>query len=132
MAEDLAIMGGFHTPLEKTVLTTLLCGQGPLIICPARSLEKMRVPADWQPHLASGRLLLLSPFAPEQNRATQATADQRNQLVAALAPEVFIAYAAPGGKTATLALELLAAGRQVATFASPHNQHLIDAGAGAC
>jgi predicted Rossmann fold nucleotide-binding protein DprA/Smf involved in DNA uptake len=128
-SEGRAVISGFHTPIEQSVLTILLRGKGPLLICPARSLSKMRLPVAWRPALDAGRLLLLSPFADAQHRATQALADQRNRLVAALAAEVCIAYAAPEGKTAALAQNLLAQGRRVTTLDSVYNQHLIDIGA---
>jgi predicted Rossmann fold nucleotide-binding protein DprA/Smf involved in DNA uptake len=42
------IISGFHSPVEKECLRILLRGSQPVIICPARSLEKMRLPADWK------------------------------------------------------------------------------------
>jgi len=39
------VISGFHSPIEKECLRILLRGKQPIIICPARSLEKMRVPA---------------------------------------------------------------------------------------
>src|SRR3954451_2325161 len=56
------LVGGFHSPLEQECLTLLLRGPAPIIVCPARDIGPMRVPAAWQPALAAGRLLLLSPF----------------------------------------------------------------------
>src|SRR5580698_11441850 len=46
------IISGFHSPVERECLRILLRGSQPVIICPARSLEKMRLPADWQKTLA--------------------------------------------------------------------------------
>ncbi len=128
-AAGVAVVSGFHTPVEKTALGVLLAGRGPVVICPARAIDNLRVPAAWRTPLAEGRLLVVSPFGPQEKRANQRNADVRNALAAALAAQVFVAYAAPGGKTEALALELLAQGRRVAAFASEHNQALIDAGA---
>src|SRR5512133_1908178 len=36
---DLAIVGGFHSPMEKECLKVLLRGPEPVVVCPARSLE---------------------------------------------------------------------------------------------
>ena len=46
------IISGFHSPVEKECLRILLRGSQAIIICPARSLEKMRLTADWQKPLA--------------------------------------------------------------------------------
>jgi hypothetical protein len=36
------VIGGFHTPMEREALDFLIKGQQPIIICPARSLDRMR------------------------------------------------------------------------------------------
>ena len=95
------VISGFHSPVEKECLQILLRGSQPIIICPARSLPR-RVPPEWKQPMADGRLLILSLFAPRENRVTAALAIRRNELVAALADEVFIAYAAMGGHLDTL------------------------------
>lgn len=119
---------GFHSPLEKECLTILLRGKSPLLICPARSLAGMRLPADWQEPLHQGRLLLLSPFAAGKRRPTAEMAQERNRFVAALAGHVFIAYAAPGGKTEQFCREVLSWGKPVYTFAHEANAHLVELG----
>jgi len=93
-----AVISGFHSPIEKECLRILLRGQQPIIICPARSLEKMRLPAEWKEGLAEGRLLILSPFSGEQRRFTVELARQRNLLVAALSDEVCFIHSDPGGR----------------------------------
>jgi predicted Rossmann fold nucleotide-binding protein DprA/Smf involved in DNA uptake len=102
------IIGGFHSPVEKECLRILLRGRQPIIICPARSLEKMRLPADWQKPLADGRLLILSCFAGNEHRITSALAARRNEFVAALADEVWFAHIAPGSQTQRLAQKIAA------------------------
>src|SRR5438552_4170453 len=64
------MIGGFHSPMEKECLTLLLRGNQPVIICPARAIDRMRLPTDWKQPLASNRLLILSTFANTQRRAT--------------------------------------------------------------
>jgi hypothetical protein len=97
------VMGGFHSPLERECLTVLLRGAQPVVICPARGLGGMRVPAEWRAPLGEGRLLVLSPFGAQQRRVTAALAAERNQFVLALADEVWFAHVAPGGETERLA-----------------------------
>ncbi len=84
------IVSGFHSPVENECLKILLRGKQPVIICLARSLEKMRLPADWQRLLAAGRLLILSAFGGNEHRITSALAMRRNEFVAALANEICV------------------------------------------
>jgi predicted Rossmann fold nucleotide-binding protein DprA/Smf involved in DNA uptake len=91
------IISGFHSPIEKECLLILLRGNQPVIICPARGIENMRVPPDWKKPLADSRLLILSAFGASEKRVTKNLASDRNRIVAALADEVVFAHAAPGG-----------------------------------
>jgi len=102
------IIGGFHSPVEQECLRILLRGRQPVIICPARSLEKMRLPGDWQKPLADGRLLILSCFSGNEHRITSTLAARRNEFVAALADEVWFAHVAPGGQMQRLAQKIAA------------------------
>lgn len=111
---EVTVIGGFHTPGERECLTTLLRGFGPVIICPARSLPR-RIPAEWRKPLDDGRLLLLSPFDEKQRRMTHQFACQRNRFVAAMADTIFVAHAAPGGRTEQLCEEVVAWGTPVYT-----------------
>ena len=96
------VISGFHSPVEKECLRILLRGSQPIIICPARSLPK-RVPAEWKKPLADGRLLILSCFTPGQDRITTELAVRRNELVAALADQVWFAHITHGGQMEQLA-----------------------------
>ena len=118
--EGVTVISGFHSPMEKECLTLLLRGEQPIIICPARGLEKMRLPADWKKAVAAGRLLLLSPFPGKARRITADLARQRNLFVAAMADEACFVHTAPGGN-----LEQLKA--QVTQWAIPILQEPDDA-----
>jgi predicted Rossmann fold nucleotide-binding protein DprA/Smf involved in DNA uptake len=124
-----AMIGGFHTPMEKECLALLLRGRQPIVICPARSITRMRLPAAWQQAVAAGRLLILAPFEAKHRRPTVELAAQRNRFVAALSVHILVAYATPRSKTATLCLELLRQGKPVFTLAHAANSSLLDAGA---
>jgi len=127
--KGIGVISGFHSPVEQEALVTLLRGTAPVIVSPARSITSMRVPSDWKPHIERGQMLIVSPFPESQNRATQQTATLRNQLVAALAQRVFIAYAEPGGKTEIFARELISAAQNVTTFDAKETENLLTAGA---
>jgi hypothetical protein len=100
--EGRCIISGFHSPIEKECLRILLRGKQPIIICPARSLDGMRIPREWREPLDQGRLLVLSCFAKQDRRATADLARQRNLFVAALADEIYAAHVNPGSNTEQL------------------------------
>jgi len=127
--EGVLVIGGFHSPMERECLELLLKGKQPVMICPARSIENMRLHEEWQRPLEQGRLLLLSPFGPEHKRVNARLAEQRNLFIAALATIIFIAHAQPGGKTLALATAAISWNKPVHTFNHPTNSVLIQAGA---
>jgi len=97
------VISGFHSPIEKECLKILLRGKQSIIICPARSLEGMRIPLEWRNGIEAGRVLLLSPFDPSKRRLTATLSEQRNLIIAALAEEVYFAYITPNGRISQLA-----------------------------
>lgn len=107
--------------MEKECLRLLLRGTQPVIICPARTLTGMRLPTEWRDPLDNGRLLVLSGFADGQRRVTAELAQQRNQIVAALADQIFIAYASPGSKTDGFVRSLLTWGKPLLTLPGADN-----------
>ena len=123
------VVGGFQTPMEKECLRLLLRGRQPVVVCPARGIEEMRLPRGWRAPLDEGRMLALSPFPSAQRRPTAALAARRNEFVAELASKVFIAHAAPGGRTEAFARNLAASGKPLLTLDSPANANLIALGA---
>ena len=123
------VIGGFQTPLERECLRLLLRGAQPVVVCPARSIDNMRIPRNWRPALDGGRLLVLSPFPATARRPTVELAAQRNDLVADLAQRVFIAHAAPGSKTEAFAHKLADTGKPLLTLDSLSNANLVEMGA---
>jgi len=122
------VIGGFHTPMEKECLEVLLRGQQPVVICPARNIERLRLPMSWRQPYDQGRLLVLSPFVAHQRRPTTELAEYRNRFVATLATNIFVAYAGPGSKTAQFCGELVAQHRRAYTLDLPDNAHLVQRG----
>src|SRR5215831_748080 len=122
------VIGGFHTPMEKECLEVLLRGQQPVVICPARSIERLRLPTHWRQPYDEDRLLVLSPFTARQRRPTTGLAEDRNRFVATLATNLLVTYAGPGSKTAQFCGELVAQHRRVSTLDLPENAHLVQRG----
>jgi predicted Rossmann fold nucleotide-binding protein DprA/Smf involved in DNA uptake len=123
-----AVIGGFHTPVERACLDVLLAGAGPLIVCPVRGMYKT-IPAELRKPLAAGRLLLLSPFEEAERRVTAELATYRNRFVAALADRVLVVHAAPGGRTEALAREVIGWGKPVYTPGHAANSNVSALGA---
>lgn len=122
-------IGGYHSPIEKECLRVLLHGSQPIILCPARSIENMRLSPAWKKGLAEGRLLLLSIFDSKHRRSTAALANQRNAFVAALADKICIAHASEGSKTLGFAQRVSEWGKPLFTFDTPANRSLFACGA---
>lgn len=123
------LIGGFHTPVEEDCLEILLRGTQPVVVCPARGIERMRVKPAWKEPLAQGRLLLISPFDDAQMRMTKKLAEQRNRFVVDRAAALLVVHANPGGLTEAAARHALAQSKPVLTLPSPHNAHLVTLGA---
>lgn len=123
------VVSGFQSPTEQESLEVLLRGERPVIACPARSVEAMRIPAAWKPAIAAGRMLITTPFEKRVRRATAAAADERNRFVVSLADAVFIPHAAPGGSLDRLCREHIAGRKPLWTLDDPANVHLLGLGA---
>lgn len=122
------IIGGFHSPMERTCLQTLLARHVPVIYCPARRLHERGIPRAWDAALAEQRLLILSPFVGSQRRVTRDLARQRNLLIAALATVLFVPYALRGGNTEAVVRLRLHSGMPVCTLEDGENEHLMGLG----
>lgn len=128
-ASGVPTIGGYHSPVEKECLRVLLRGSQPIILCPARSIENMRLNPAWKEALTEKRLLLLSIFEGKHRRSTAALASQRNAFVAALADKICIAHASEGSKTLQFAQQISEWGKPLFTFDVPANRSLFQCGA---
>ncbi len=124
-----AVVGGFHSPMEKECLDILLRGSPPVVLCPARGLAGLRIGKIPRLAVKEGRLLILSPFAESIRRTTAPRAVRRNNLVAALADVVLVPHAAPGGKTWTTVRAALERRQPVFTFHVEANKTMREIGA---
>ncbi|MCE2412767.1 DNA-processing protein DprA [Candidatus Poribacteria bacterium] len=125
---EIPTIGGYHSPVEQECLRVLLRGSQPILLCPARSIENMRLKSAWKEALSAERLLILSIFESRHRRSTAALAHQRNAFVAALADKICIAHAAEDSKILEFAQMVLAWGKPVFTFETPANDSLFQLG----
>ena len=134
--EGVCVLSGNHSQIEKDVFHYLLKGTQPIIVALARSLKKHLEP-ELQEALAKNRLLIITQFESHHKdggqasftRVTQETANKRNEFMAELADEIFVAYAQPDGNVERLVLKWLRKGKKVSTFDVEENKEMIEAGA---
>lgn len=94
------VISGFHTPVEKDVLTILASRGANIILVPGRDLPRsldasLRQPDD------EGRLLVLSPFPyGKPSRPSKESCALRNRFVLSRAVDRFIPHVAPGSSLA--------------------------------
>jgi len=125
----MTVISGFHSPMERECLTILLRGTQPVIICPARSINNMRINKKYKKPLKDGQLLFLSPFDENQRRISVKTSRYRNLFVAAMSDAIFVAHAGLASKTEAFCKEILSWQKPVYTFESDYNKNLIKMGA---
>lgn len=123
------VISGFHTPMERECLNILMRGKQPIIVCPARNIDGIRIPSAWKSPIDDCRLLILSPLEQKHRRITAALGEKRNEFVAAIADRIFVAYAMPGGKTEQFCQKVISWGKALLTFDCKENTHLIHMGA---
>jgi predicted Rossmann fold nucleotide-binding protein DprA/Smf involved in DNA uptake len=124
-----AAVSGFHSPVERGWLSACLAATVPVVACPARAIENMTLPSDWQAPVESGQMLLLSGLKPSIRRPEASTAALRNRLVAALADDILVINASAGGKLEALTRDAITWGKPVLTIIHPANEALIHLGA---
>jgi len=122
------VISGFHSPVEKEMLSVLLQGAGSIAICLARGLEGMRVPSEHHKPLEDGRMVLVSLLGNIIRRPKVEFSYERNRLVAALAERILVLHAEPGGKLESLCLELMGWGKPIYTIKDTSNENLIHLG----
>ncbi|MDI6687096.1 MAG: DNA-processing protein DprA [Desulfobacterales bacterium] len=125
----MTVISGFHSPMERECITILLRGAQPIIICPARSINNMRINKEYKKHLKDNRLLFLSPFDENQPRISAQRSLYRNLFVAAMSAAVFVIHAGPASKTEAFCKEIISWQKPVYTFESDYNKNLIKMGA---
>lgn len=110
-----ALIGGFHSPLEKSVLELMLAADAPVVIVIARSVEQARLPPSWQRAVRLGTAAVVGlENAPA--RLTSESAARRNDWVAERAANIVLAHVAAGGGLARQAAQWKSAGRHLSVL----------------
>jgi hypothetical protein len=107
-----AVIGGFHSPLEQSVLAVLLQAHSPVVAVLARPVLGAKLPLAWAEPVAQGRMAVVSGVGVAK-RLTQEAAAVRNAQVAQLATSIVVAHASPGGSLANLVAQWRLQARQI-------------------
>ncbi len=91
-----AVVSGFHSPLEHSVLEVLLAARASAIVVLARDAVGARLPPAWVKALQHGTLAVVSTQVGAP-RLTAELAARRNEVVVRLADRCVVAHATPGG-----------------------------------
>jgi predicted Rossmann fold nucleotide-binding protein DprA/Smf involved in DNA uptake len=90
------LIGGFHSPLEQSVLEVMLVAHAPVVIVIARKLETARLPVAWRDAVQARTAAVVSMNDTKQ-RLTAERAMRRNHWIAAQATQIVVAEAVLGG-----------------------------------
>ena len=115
------VISGFLSPQERDVFDQCLSRDIPMIQILARGLPAC-FPSRIQRAIADGRLLVLSPFSPEQASFSAMRATWGNQYVLHLAHHIVIGQLSPDGMLACLLADL--PDNKPITFLSPASSSL--------
>jgi len=111
-----AVVGGFHSPLEQSVLHLLLEARSPVVAVLARPVTDARLKPEWETAIAKGSMAVVS-CSTQAKRLTTEEALERNELAARLAVRIVIAHANAGGGLARQSASWLSRGLSVVNLA---------------
>lgn len=92
--EDVAIVSGFHSKMEREVLDFLLRGKCGIVCVLARSIYK-KIPNKFHEAYNSGRILFIAPFKTSTTRTSRHLCQQRNEYVASISNELVFSSLTP-------------------------------------
>lgn len=92
--EDVAIVSGFHSKMEREVLDFLLRGKCGIVCVLARSIYK-KIPEKFREAYNSGRVLFIAPFKTSATRTSRHLCQQRNEYVATISDELVFSSLTP-------------------------------------
>lgn len=102
--EDLAIVSGFHSKMEREVLDFLLRGKCGIACVLARSIYK-EIPDKFREAYNAGRTLFIAPFKTSATRTSRHLCQQRNEYVASISDELVFSSLTPDSSLYPLTLQ---------------------------
>ena len=95
-------------------------------MCPARDIFNVNLPVL---EIGANRAMVITPRSFALRKPGTVMQGERDELIAAIARQVFIAHAPPRSKLESLARRLLARGKPVLVLNAPENANLLVLGA---
>lgn len=86
--EEIAVVSGFHSKMERNVLEILLKGQCGIIIVLARGMYR-KLPIQYEEAMSQKRLLIISNEKDNVKRVSEQTAHKRNEYVKSISDEMY-------------------------------------------
>ena len=102
--EDVAIVSGFHSKMEREVLDFLLRGKCGIVCVLARSIYK-KIPDQFRDAYNAGRVLFIAPFKTSASRTSRNLCQQRNEYVASISDELVFSSLTPDSSLYPLLLQ---------------------------
>ena len=90
------LIGGFHSPLEQSVLEVMMAAHAPEVMVIARQLNAASLPVAWHDAAQAGTAAVVS-MNDAQQRLTAEQAIRRNHWIARNAAHIAVAEASPEG-----------------------------------
>lgn len=101
--EDVAIVSGFHSKMEREVLDFLLRGKCGIICVLARSIYK-KIPDKYREAYNAGRVLFIAPFKTSATMTSCHLCQQRNEYAASISDELVFSSLTPESSLYPLSL----------------------------
>lgn len=93
---DVCIISGFQSEMEKRVLDRLLSSKAKIIMVLAKKVFT-NCPSRYKKAIEQGRMLIISPYKEVANFTTKEAAKKRNQYVVNHASRIVVGYISKGG-----------------------------------
>jgi len=106
------VIGGFHSPLEQSVLKILLTASAPCVIVVSRKFDQSRLPTDWLQSAQNGTLAIVG-IENTTRRLTTELAARRNDWIAQRATQIVIGHASAAGTLQKQAEQWAVEGKQI-------------------
>lgn len=92
--DDVSVVSGFHSKMEREVLDFLLRGKCGIICVLARAMYK-KIPDKFRAAYDAGRVLFISQFKTTATMASRHLCHQRNEYVASISDELVFSSLTP-------------------------------------
>jgi predicted Rossmann fold nucleotide-binding protein DprA/Smf involved in DNA uptake len=117
-SDGIVYIGGFQTDVERMCMSMMLRNGQNVIMFPARSIRRMRIPAEWQEPINRGRFAIASSFPDYLRRPRREDCRVRNEIVASIASRVIVVACDPESRLTRQVAKWQANGMAVEPLAS--------------